>query len=696
MENYKKSLKGRKKGKIDLLEDQIMNLKEEQQELEGLHRDNLEDSKLLQEKLNKIKEMEHNLEQALKNKVEIKNRGLSSEEEKNFNEKFYSGDIKEAEDLLYKATEAFVLYKERNEALLTMEEEGKNLQEQLKKERRELQHYEGLQGLEEDIEKKLNSIAMEKRELEGLLQQESVLEGEIKALEGRVVYLNSEFQEVVRVLNISTEEENTILKLEEKLQNLSHTIDAAKLKDSNELKKDILKDKRNNFKFLMLAAFIMSLAIIYGLISKSLPATIIGLIGILTGIYSYSQYKKASAELKSLTKEDRSRVELLLKEKTEVEEKLNELYEKYQVESYMEVKAKLDSCRSTISTLEGIKNNIKEKEKQLESLRAIKAEEGLAKIQGYYDKIFKQCKSSDLDSFYQGLKAYKDLQLDLMRLEEQVRTKRLEIEKRAKGLRSAQEELDQLLSSFKPFDISKDKKMAYYENFIESIKEGLEKIRQGEKEESKKLNELVDSLDEEIAKLNKKISESKEVKKDIEHKIETRFNNKRELWLVEEELGQCRARIEKLKTLFEASDLASSVLEEAFQEVQSNFIPRLNKEVGHILNGLTEGKYNMVTVSPMNNYEIKVLQEESLRSIDFLSGGTFDQVYFSLRLALCNLIFKEKTLPLFFDDAFIQYDESRLYRAMKFLQDYSKEHQVVVFTCRKLPLKETINLDLLQ
>ena len=178
-----------------------------------------------------------------------------------------------------------------------------NLQEQLKKERRELQHYEGLQGLEEDIEKKLNSIAMEKRELEGLLQQESVLEGEIKALEGRVVYLNSEFQEVVRVLNISTEEENTILKLEEKLQNLSHTIDAAKLKDSNELKKDILKDKRNNFKFLMLAAFIMSLAIIYGLISKSLPATIIGLIGILTGIYSYSQYKKASAELKSLTKE---------------------------------------------------------------------------------------------------------------------------------------------------------------------------------------------------------------------------------------------------------------------------------------------------------------------------------------------------------------------------------------------------------
>ena len=50
----------------------------------------------------------------------------------------------------------------------------------------------------------------------------------------------------------------------------------------------------------------------------------------------------------------------------------------YQVESYMEVKAKLDSCRRLLALLEGIKNNIKEKEKQLK-VRAIKAEEGLAK-----------------------------------------------------------------------------------------------------------------------------------------------------------------------------------------------------------------------------------------------------------------------------------------------------------------------------
>ena len=64
------------------------------------------------------------------------------------------------------------------------------------------------------------------------------------------------------------------------------------------------------------------------------------------------------------------------------------------------------------------------------------------------------------------------------------------------------------------------------------------------------------------------------VKKDIEHKVKLDLII-RELWLVEEELGQCRTRIEKLKTLFEASDLASSVLE-AFKS-SSNFIPRHEK-----------------------------------------------------------------------------------------------------------------------
>ena len=122
LENYKKSLRGsRKQGKLDILEDKIMTLRIEQQELEALHQSNIEDSKYLQESLNKIQILEHNLEQALKRKNEFKNSSLPSEEERKFKEKYFEGTIKEAEELIYKATEVYVIYKEIYEAFKTSE-----------------------------------------------------------------------------------------------------------------------------------------------------------------------------------------------------------------------------------------------------------------------------------------------------------------------------------------------------------------------------------------------------------------------------------------------------------------------------------------------------------------------------------------------------------------------------------------------
>lgn len=693
LENYKKSLRGsRKQGKIDILEDKIMSLKMEQQELELLHRSNLEDSKLLQENLNKIRILEQNLEQVLKRKRDIKNTSMESEKERIFKDKYYDGTIKEAEDLIYKASETFVIYKERYEALKVIEEEAKKLKSLLEREKEELNHYEGFQLLEENVDKKLNILAMEKKELENLMQQQSLLEEEIKALQSRISYLNSEFQEDAKLLNITIEEENTIIRLEEKLQHLSYAIESKKIKDNRELKKDILKDKRKNFKFLILVGSLISLAIIYGAVSRNLTADIIGFVGILMGIYGYSQYKRATKELQIIAKAEANSDGLLLKEKREVEEKLKELYSKYHVESYMDLKNKLDSCRSTISTLEGINISLKEKELQLDKLRITKAWERLDKIQKYFEKIFKQCDCSNMEHFYIRLKEYRELQFAINKLQEQYKSKIDEVEKKLIAFTSAEKELKHLLSNFKNFNDNMYN-LNYCQNFIEDLKEALDNIKEAQEKEDKKLNELVDSLDEQIAELNRKIIESKELKKDIEHKIETRFKDKRQLWMVEEEIEQCREQIAKLKNLYEASKIASTVLDEAFQEVQSNFIPNLNAEVANILSSITKGKYNKVRVSPADNYQIKVLQEESLRSLDFLSGGTFDQVYFSLRLALSNLIFKKSNVPIFLDDAFIQYDESRLHNAMEFLQEYSKEHQVIIFTCRKLPVKETVNLD---
>ena len=83
-------------------------------------------------------------------------------------------------------------------------------------------------------------------------------------------------------------------------------------------------------------------------------------------------------------------------------------------------------------------------------------------------------------------------------------------------------------------------------------------------------------------------------------------------------------------------------------------------------------------------FDINVSEKDKFgsREIDFLSSGTADQAYLSLRLALAKLITEEnETLPILLDDTLAQYDDKRAKLALEFLGEYSNDSQAVLFTC---------------
>ena len=69
--------------------------------------------------------------------------------------------------------------------------------------------------------------------------------------------------------------------------------------------------------------------------------------------------------------------------------------------------------------------------------------------------------------------------------------------------------------------------------------------------------------------------------------------------------------------------------------------------------------------------------------IESLSGATKDQLYFALRLAIAELILKDKSIPLILDECFIQYDEGRLASTLKVIEDMAKTRQIIILSCRK-------------
>lgn len=251
------------------------------------------------------------------------------------------------------------------------------------------------------------------------------------------------------------------------------------------------------------------------------------------------------------------------------------------------------------------------------------------------------------------------------------------------------EEFYEKLRSYKALE-NKDKQMEVQLGGMESdIVRKSERLLQLKVELEKDI--LGFETDIELGELNSKHLALEKEKKDMEYNILMRFKGKRELWMVDGDIAKCLSEVKELKLTYNSVNIAEEVMKEAFEEIQQNFAPQLNSEVGAILSGITGGKYEEVKIS--SDYEINVMESNNRRELDYFSSGTLDQIYLALRLGLCNMIFQHRQVPIIMDDAFTQYDAIRIDKVMKFLENYSRTNQVIIFTCRELSGYEYINLN---
>lgn len=153
---------------------------------------------------------------------------------------------------------------------------------------------------------------------------------------------------------------------------------------------------------------------------------------------------------------------------------------------------------------------------------------------------------------------------------------------------------------------------------------------------------------------------------------------------ISQEITNIEREIKDLtETYNEANDklhilnLAIEILQESYEEMKSNFAPKLAKETAEVFNAMTSGKYGELIVN--DAFEIQIKNNGKYENSNFFSLGTIQQLYFSLRLGIIELIMGN--YPLFIDDAFITYDDERFRNASDFLKDYSSNNQIIFTTC---------------
>lgn len=67
---------------------------------------------------------------------------------------------------------------------------------------------------------------------------------------------------------------------------------------------------------------------------------------------------------------------------------------------------------------------------------------------------------------------------------------------------------------------------------------------------------------------------------------------------------------------------------------------------------------------------------------NYLSKGTIDELYLSLRISSINELTKEN-MPIILDETFAFFDEDRLKNVLHFLDKYYKDKQIIILTCTK-------------
>ena len=67
-----------------------------------------------------------------------------------------------------------------------------------------------------------------------------------------------------------------------------------------------------------------------------------------------------------------------------------------------------------------------------------------------------------------------------------------------------------------------------------------------------------------------------------------------------------------------------------------------------------------------------------------MSQGATDQLYLSVRLAICDMVLpQDRAVPLIMDDALLTFDDDRLRAALDYLLRQGEKRQILLFTCQR-------------
>ncbi len=150
------------------------------------------------------------------------------------------------------------------------------------------------------------------------------------------------------------------------------------------------------------------------------------------------------------------------------------------------------------------------------------------------------------------------------------------------------------------------------------------------------------------------------------------------------EHAQLLEQRDALERQYAAIALAIETLGRADSELQSRFSPQLAQKAADYMDRLTDGRYDELVLARDLSAKARSADDPTPRDTAYLSAGTADLLYLSVRLALCELTCPaDDPCPLVLDDTLVNFDDARAARARALFREIAQHRQVIFFTCHE-------------
>ncbi|WP_462391764.1 ATP-binding protein [Clostridium cadaveris] len=726
LENYKKFYVGsRKNGELDSLRKRLLLLTEELSDSLKRNEDGIEDEIKLKELKDEGESLIKNLKALELYKKYMRKMNLQKEYEEISKYLKMSKDLGETKDqydrdlgqyineeVLNRISEDYKQYESLNDELIYQEECLKEAESNYDIFKDEYERLEAFQGLEDDVDIKLIKLLEERKGALIKLEHRSKCKKNLDNIENEI----NEVKGKIEKYGIIDDERNDIDKIleryEDALKELKYLLNTYSSHNNITISNEEIKKNKIMANLLEIGAIASAGIFVFQLIKKSagIPMYFLAIISIVCIFLSFKI--KNHANLNEMRMKDDQKkydsINSLKEEIVSIENKLESYYNKLGIKNYEEFVAAIKCYDVMKDKEERLKYVMREKLIEFNSYEGESLENSLNRANNMINFLLNHTSCENEEEFLRNHKLYEEkafqmdsLERELKNLESNISTiknkldiKEIELKNELSKIERGYIPLEKLTEEIEILK-NKLKMKVMVENEIKRVEDGYKLLLKDRHLEDMK-DELQDIFKEDIdfsfekeedvdtclKENNEKLRETEKSIKDVENSISNRFKGFREPWIIEEEIEEVKSAIENGEEAVKIADIALENLNQCFKELQKNFGPKLNKIVGKIYSKLTDGKYEEVKVS--DNYDLLVRdnKENSLVEANYLSNGAFDQAYFALRMALIEMIFGEDKVPIILDDTFIQYDDERTLRALKILEEYSENKQIILLTCQ--------------